>query len=159
MAAEAGLDFVCKYCDKKFRNKYALGGHQNAHRFERAMDWTLKRKRRGGFMDYYPFSPFAGAGAGGYWNQAASMPLYFRPGYRIPSPEILVRPLPVEYRPPSAQVLPPAMNIDGGDTFPVGSGSTNSAVTPMFGSIAINSNPRNAPEMMEDGELDLNLKL
>nr|GMD41864.1 leucine-rich repeat extensin-like protein 1 [Ipomoea batatas] len=52
------------------RNKYALGGHQNAHRFERAMDWTLKRNRRRGFIDYYPpFSPFAGfpalAGAGG----------------------------------------------------------------------------------------------
>nr|GMD43947.1 leucine-rich repeat extensin-like protein 1 [Ipomoea batatas] len=112
------------------------------------MDWTLKRKRRDGFMDYYPFSPFAGAGAGGYWNQAASMPAYFRPGYRIPSPEILVRPLPVEYRPPGAQVLLPAMNIPGDNTFPAGSGS-----------IAINSNPRNAPEIMEDGEMDLNLKL
>lgn len=118
--AEARLDFCCKYCDKKFCNKQALGGHQNAHRMERAMEKNAKRRAAGvgdGFMDYaclqahHPFSPFAGypsPPAGGHfpgqinWYHqemvsrqlaAASRPPYFLPGcHPIPSPEIPTRP-------------------------------------------------------------------
>ncbi|XP_019186455.1 PREDICTED: uncharacterized protein LOC109181155 [Ipomoea nil] len=168
---EAAAGFGCKYCEKRFRNKHALGGHQNAHRMERAMDWTVKR-RRVGFMDYNPFYPFAAfpplpvGGAGGevnYLYQAAdAMPPYFLPGLpEIPArPPLFAYPFPPAV--PETQVLSgPAMTASGDNTSPVGSVPADSPVTNLLGSIAaINSIPGNTPEVLiEDGEVDLNLKL
>ncbi|XP_019186450.1 PREDICTED: zinc finger protein STAMENLESS 1-like [Ipomoea nil] len=175
-AGEVRLDFCCKYCDKKFSTKQALGGHQNAHRMDRDMEKNGKRSaRHGGFMDYgflqprflcsplAGFPPLPGGGSGGQVNYsyqaAAANPPYFLPGNSISSPLIPTGRLPYAYPfPPETRPLPSrlsAMSIPGGNSFPV---------TPrrLAGPIVINSNPMNTPQInkdMEDGGLDLTLKL
>ncbi|CAH9102426.1 unnamed protein product [Cuscuta europaea] len=184
-AAVEELDYCCKYCTKRFYSKQALGGHQNAHRMERAVEKTAK-KVGGRFMDVRnfggdPFSPvstlpsslqsqFPG-GSGGQISfyhdllishQLASskrrppLPATVPPRhYTVPFP-------PTEKRPVFPRMQNPHFTCTQGlppATMVVASTSTmKSHVSPMHGYVkVVNSNRRN--QESKDVELDLTLKL
>ncbi|XP_051138680.1 zinc finger protein 4-like [Andrographis paniculata] len=47
-------EYNCRYCDKTFRSKQALGGHQNAHKLERAIERNLQEASFAGAGQPYP---------------------------------------------------------------------------------------------------------
>ncbi|KAL6555306.1 hypothetical protein OROGR_006564 [Orobanche gracilis] len=62
--ADNDCQYGCKFCDKKFSNKQALGGHHNAHKVERAMEKTARELHEnvrfgyfGGGASSYPVMP------------------------------------------------------------------------------------------------------
>ncbi|CAA0808743.1 C2H2 and C2HC zinc fingers superfamily protein [Striga hermonthica] len=45
-------EYGCTYCDKKFSNKQALGGHQNAHKVERAVEKSAREMQNNVHFGY-----------------------------------------------------------------------------------------------------------
>ncbi|KAG8372173.1 hypothetical protein BUALT_Bualt12G0038900 [Buddleja alternifolia] len=50
-------EYGCKYCSKKFSNKQALGGHQNAHKIERAVEKSARDQEHGNHFGYFGGNP------------------------------------------------------------------------------------------------------
>ncbi|CAI9782883.1 unnamed protein product [Fraxinus pennsylvanica] len=45
-------EYGCRYCNKKFSNKQALGGHQNAHKLERTIEKNIQGTMHHGMLRY-----------------------------------------------------------------------------------------------------------
>ncbi|GER51935.1 zinc finger family protein [Striga asiatica] len=56
---ENDREYGCKYCEKKFSNKQALGGHQNAHKVQRAVEKSAQEMHQN--VSFGPF-PYYGTG-------------------------------------------------------------------------------------------------
>ncbi|KAL2480806.1 zinc finger protein 3-like [Abeliophyllum distichum] len=58
VAEKEECEYGCKYCNKKFSNQQALGGHQNGHKLER----TIERNLLEGQVANFGYMPGGGGG-------------------------------------------------------------------------------------------------
>ncbi|CAA2970361.1 zinc finger 8-like [Olea europaea subsp. europaea] len=49
---EKEREYGCRYCNKRFSNKQALGGHQNAHKLERTVEKNIQGTMHHGMLRY-----------------------------------------------------------------------------------------------------------
>lgn len=173
---EQDREYGCRYCDKKFTNKQALGGHQNAHKVERLMEKNDQDTSAAGMGFFLTHSPYHGrmamAAAAAYHrhpNFLHRAPLYNWNCGRPPPHACIYHQQwsSAPMLPPAPPVRPHYVNIQLPN---FGPGSSNTfrpgfdrqgfpEVPPGFAPLPRVINLRNVPEEANESGLDLSLRL